>query len=476
VSVFFVAFSDTISATAHMAKIPQTKQGTVPITWDEKRRRWMLSYFAPETPEQRRARLARRGALVADEMRDDDTTEAAGAGRMVRVRRFFSAKADAMDMWVKVSDMARRHGRASVTYDAAAHAEYTEAKRIAGGVDLRDVARAWREARPKGFDITVGEAVDKFLLTRQARKLERSYLTGLKSVCLMFKGTFGAKYVAGIRGAEILDWLNGVGAGDVVRGDAAWIAPGTIETRRQRVRSFWSWCVRQEFIMVSPMKTVSKEDLPPVPTSAKETLTLPQCERMMRLLETEYPDYVPWMVVQLFAGIRHTEAGKFRWGWVDFERRALMLPGWAMEKTLAKKEAARVVKTGDTWAMYGLPKNLWIWLRRYRVREDVPFKRPRSQALERLIRERVVKPWPYNCVRHTFCSMMISFYGDAAKVANWSRHRSPKQLYDSYVTRLVPVATAKKFLEILPKPVKRKAGSRALGSGRGEVSTGRRGG
>jgi integrase len=460
-----------------MGKIPKTKNGTVPVTWDAKRQRWMLSYFAPETPERKRLRklkaqkqsdsASHAGVAVPVSAEEGDADNDAD-GRLVRVRRFFASKGEALETWVRLAEMVRRYGRAAVQYNAVAHSEWSEAKRIAGDVDLRDVARQWREGRPSGCDWTVKKAVDIFLASREKLNLSKTYMVSLKSVCGFFKKDFGDKSVASITGGMILDWLM----------DKKFnIIESTILTRRQRIGAFWNWLARREYIAKSPMLKVSRRDLPVVPSLPKETLSLEQCEAMMRLYESDYVSFVPWIAIQLFAGIRHTEAGRFQWEWIDFERRALVLPGWAMEKTTAKRTVTRMVKTGDSWAMYGLPDNLWVWLERYKPEHGGMLAHPRSQLSERVIRERVVKPWPYNCVRHTFCSMMISFYGDAAKVANWSRHRSPKQLYDSYVTRLVPVAVAKKFLGILPKPVtKRKAGSRASGSGRGEVSTGRRGG
>jgi integrase len=53
-------------------------------------------------------------------------------------------------------------------------------------------------------------------------------------------------------------------------------------------------------------------------------------------------------------------------------------------------------------------------------------------------------------MRHTFCTMLMSLYGDAAKVATWSRHANASQLYRSYVAKLVSRDEAKRFTAILP--------------------------
>lgn len=53
-------------------------------------------------------------------------------------------------------------------------------------------------------------------------------------------------------------------------------------------------------------------------------------------------------------------------------------------------------------------------------------------------------------MRHTFCTMLMSLHGDAAKVANWSRHTNASQLYKSYVARLVSREEAGRFIRIVP--------------------------
>jgi hypothetical protein len=64
-----------------------------------------------------------------------------------------------------------------------------------------------------------------------------------------------------------------------------------------------------------------------------------------------------------------------------------------------------------------------------------------------------IPTWPKNAMRHTFCTMMMSAYGDAAKVATWSRHTNASQLYKSYVAKLVSREEAQRFTEILPNAV-----------------------
>jgi integrase len=165
---------------------------------------------------------------------------------------------------------------------------------------------------------------------------------------------------------------------------------------------------------------------------------------MMLYLEMERPKYIPWHALQLFAGIRRAEVGRLRWEWIDLDAKTITLPGWS--------EGKRVVKTGDDWALHDLPASLWQWLQAYpgtgkiRVPGNVTVEAMRQKDFPKL----GIPEWPQNAMRHTFCTMLMSLHGDAAKVANWSRHTNAAQLYRSYVAKLVSRDEAGRFCRIAP--------------------------
>lgn len=100
--------------------------------------------------------------------------------------------------------------------------------------------------------------------------------------------------------------------------------------------------------------------------------------------------------------------------------------------------------------------DLWDWLGAFRGEGKI--RVPGNETMERIRRDELPKVgipvWPQNALRHTFCTMLMSLHGDAAKVANWSRHTNASQLYRSYVARLVSREEAGRFCGIVPASAK----------------------
>jgi integrase len=392
---------DTVADTAGM-KIPTTKMGTVPVKWMADRGRWMLTICANK----------------------------------VKRRMFFKAKEDALREWARHCRMIETHGKQSAEYDAKAHTEYAEAKRIANGADLREVARVFVEMTgDTGKKVRVEVAADEFVESRRTRKTSAAHVSALSSHLRTFGLQFGKRLCQEVKGNEILRWLLEV---------ARERSPKTVANYRASLTGFFNWAARRGYVRVSPMDGASTEDLPVVPLCEKETFSVEQAAAVMRWFERERPEWAAAFSLQLFAGLRQAEVARMQWEWIDFDRRVVNMPGW--------RSGSRVVKTGDNWGLHDLPENLWAWLEKYRGNGAVaaPSAKELSAVRKAIVEELGLKAWPKNAPRHTFCSMMISLHSDAAKVANWSRHSSPAQLYKSYVTNLVSKADAQRFFGIVP--------------------------
>jgi len=266
----------------------------------------------------------------------------------------------------------------------------------------------------------------------------------LRKHLVPFRAAFGETDLREVSRDAVLAWLLGLRDGGV--------SERTVQNHHGSVSNFFSWCKRRGLVVESATAAVAVDDLPVVPKKPHGVFLVDECAALMGWVEEHAPRFAAWFAVQLFGGIRNAEAGRLRWGEnFDFARRVIVMRGWRIEGG----EARRVVKTGDDWVLHGLPENLWAWLEKFRCPDGVPVAAPWNCGLAK-IREalRGLTPpvvWVHNALRHTFCTMMISLYSDAAKVANWSRHANAQQLYDSYVAALVSPAEAKRFCEIMPK-------------------------
>lgn len=380
--------------------MPTNRNGTVPIAYLADRDRWQLTIHAD--------------------------------GK--RKRTFHATEKAALAEWSRHCHRLRRFGVDSGDYSPADHAEFREAKRIVDGADLRDVAAFWRLHHPEGQEcVTLPDAASAFLEAQKGKGLADRYLAGLSQHVESFAACFPARNVASISGNDLLDWLR-----------ALRLDPRTVRNYSGSLRAFFAWCRRRGLVSISPADSIHDADLPSPRPKPKGVLTVDQCAALMRYLETERPKYVPWHALQLFAGIRRAEVGRLRWDWIDLDAETITLPGWS--------EGSRVVKTGDDWVLHDLPANLWDWLRAFRGEGRIPV--PGNVTVEAMrsvdLPKIGIAEWPKNAMRHTFCTMLMSLHGDAAKVANWSRHTNAAQLYRSYVARLVSREEAGRFCGIAP--------------------------
>lgn len=338
----------------------------------------------------------------------------------------------------------KRFGTDAGNYSQNDHREFTEAKRILPSVDLREAARFYLDHHPEGsMETTITDAVEQFLAQQKERHLSARHISGLVTHTNTFSATFGAVSTRKITANKVLSWLADLGK---VHGSR------TVKNYYGSLSTFFRWCVRRRLMMSAPTDEITRADLPTIPARPKGILTVAQTAAMMAYLEKNEPLYVPWHVLQLFAGIRRAEVGRLEWDWIrDTEAKTITLPGWREDDDGSME---RIVKTGDDWVLHDLPDNLWQWLIDYKTsgRIAVPgnktVKRLRGKVYPTLKPE--ISSWPQNAMRHTFCTQMISLHGDAVKVSHWSRHSSPRQLYKSYAAKLVSRKEAEEFFAISP--------------------------
>jgi integrase len=323
-------------------------------------------------------------------------------------------------------------------------AEFAEAKRLAGGADLRDVARFWASHNRDGEIVaaTVGEAIEHFLEAKEGRAVSDFHAKTLRSHLGLFCEGHGGMRLSLVSRAEVLAYLLAMSK----RG----AHPRTVANHRGTLANFFGWCQRNKLVAMSPMVEITEGDLPIVPGGAIGVLSVAQCAAVMRWVDEHRPRFAAALALQLFAGIRVAEVRRLRWEEnFDFTQRAVILRGWRLEGGKAR----RVVKTGDDWALRDLPENLWLWLEKYRAQGAVTCPANNALALMRRAFAKLKPPvaeWPHNALRHTFCTMLMSLHGNANLVATLSRHSNAQTLFNHYVAALVSKKEAERFCKIVP--------------------------
>src|SRR5690554_6033665 len=112
-------------------KRPQktTQKGTVPISFDADRNRWILVWRVE--------------------------------GK--RKKKSFKHKADADKFWDAIAKTKEREGKEALRFDRDAFEEWRAAKDIVDGADLRTVAREWIEGRSRqASGVLVSQAAEQY--------------------------------------------------------------------------------------------------------------------------------------------------------------------------------------------------------------------------------------------------------------------------------------------------------------------------
>jgi integrase len=246
----------------------------------------------------------------------------------------------------------------------------------------------------------------------------------------------GERMVSEIQREEIEKWLFGNG----------W-APATIRTKLIDVRTFFRAAVKRGWCAVDPTEAIESVELDDKPPGI---LMVNQCERLLKSAREVSPEFVGFIALGLFAGIRPEEIEAMQPDDVNIAR------GFAeVRAEVAKTRQRRLVD---------LSENCRAWLK---VGLDLPPTNPRGRMnkvrlkagfegyRKKLVagREKWIKvsgeEWPHDCMRHSFCSYHLAMHGSADKTAVQMGHRSTDMLFRHY-RELVTKEEAEKFWEISP--------------------------
>lgn len=349
-----------------------------------------------------------------------------------RVRESFATEREARTALDAAVAAFLRHGVAAVEWDSRAYAEWKEARRILGdrAVTLPEVAAFWlRHGARDCVEVETAEAVSSFLDDKRAQGRSERHTGDLDSRLGAFALAFKGRGVGSLTSRDVLAWLKAEG--------------GSARSHKNNlgaVMNFLRYAQRRNWIHEVP--AVHESDLPARKPPSKGILTVEQTRGVFAWVEAHRPRWCAWFAIQAFAGIRNAEACRFRWEFVDFARRRIVVP-------------KDICKTGDDWVLVGLPANLWAWLDAYR-QDSGKLAAPGDRALdvvrERLVAAGIIPAWPANALRHSFATYHISLHESADKTALMTRHTNAATLMGHYVKHLVEKSVATGYFGIRPGP------------------------
>jgi len=153
-----------------------------------------------------------------------------------------------------------------------------------------------------------------------------------------------------------------------------------------------------------------------------------------RLLNAAEPDFIPYLALIAFGGVRREELHKgLLWQSINFDRGDIIVPA-AIAKTNRKRKIA-------------MSENLLAWLSPYRVKHGPIFDIDPQARIEKVVEASGVK-WKRNGLRHSFGSYRMEQTKNEGQVA-LEMGNSPQVVKDHYF-EIVDEKAARDYWNIKP--------------------------
>ena len=338
-----------------------------------------------------------------------------------RVRKFFG-KRRAADSWLRqtLARMAKEgegavHMPEQLRVDAVACAERLKPF----GKTLNDATEHYLAYLSSiSRSCTVVALIEEFKTSKKQDGASERYLKDLRNRLENFAADHGAATVGELLPSQIDDWLRGLK-----------VAAQTRNNFRTVLRTLFEFAVARGYAQENVVAKLAKAK---VVRGAPAIFTPAQ---MQHVLEKAPRDFVAYLAIGAFAGLRSAEIERLDWSEIDLAGKLIHI------KAEKSKSAQRRLVT--------IPDNLAAWLAPH-VRKAGPVADPERVRVARDQTCEAAKiKWPANVLRHSFASYHLAHHSNAAATAAELGHTSPAMLYKHY-RELVRPDVAAQWWQVMP--------------------------
>jgi len=300
-----------------------------------------------------------------------------------------------------------------------ATARYTEAVNILGsGSLLTAAAKEYAKRHPVNLPtLLVEDAVAQFLKVKANRNVSDRYLGDLKSRLTRFAASFKTG-IANVDTSDIQNWL-----------DSLNLNPQSYKNFRTVIHTLFEFSIARRYVTENPVTGVEQ---PKVRQSDKEIFTP---DELRTLIAHADSDFLPYLVIGAFAGLRTSEIERLEWS--DIREEAIHVTA-----KKAKTASRRIVPVSNNLAKHLYPytgKEGKVW----------PLSHNRLSMQQRRISKLSATPWKHNALRHSYASYRLATVKNDAQVA-YELGNSAAVIHRHY-KELVSEAAAKEWFSIAPK-------------------------
>jgi integrase len=349
-----------------------------------------------------------------------------GAIKHKQVQKTFPTKG-AAEAWEKQQLRQFRYTGSESTLTISDIAEFREAKKLARGGDLREVARDWASRNPEEVSSTLSEVAEQYESSVEWDRLAKATKNNQKSTLKQFKAAFGGQHINAITTEALEAYLARI--------------PNVI-TRNNHYRflsTFFGWCLdrKHRFLVHSPVEAIKPD---PEPVETPEFIPLEGVRTLMEKAVEFDSGLIPFLALGFFAGIRPFEIARM-------EPRDFLISD---KRINIRAEVAKPKREGKPLPrlIEGLPDTLWMWLEFVRFEGQVD-KTNYIERRRKLIADAGID-WPNSAARHTFSTYAYAHLQNAGVVRKWTGHRNNDSIFLDHYAGLETRARGEEYFRILP--------------------------
>jgi integrase len=278
--------------------------------------------------------------------------------------------------------------RTGIPLHSVAH-EFARCFDILGHGGIVEAARYFKKHVEAGLpDVTVAEAVGRFTEAKKAEGMSDLYLKDIRGYLGRFAASFQCN-IATIQPEDLRQYLNALDAGPVTRNN-----------HRRLLVALFNFAKGEGWLRANEETAAQRLGAYKVKEREVEIFTPSDVAKLLAHAEE---DFMPWIVLIAFGGVRNEELAKgLVWESVNFNRGYIIVPA-----SIAKTNRKRKID---------LPENALEWLTPYRNRIGPIFDRDFRKPLKRACNAARIK-YKRNALRHSFGSYRMEMVKNAGQVA-----------------------------------------------------------
>ena len=300
--------------------------------------------------------------------------------------------------------------------------EFARAFDILGGAHIVEAARYYKKHVDVDLpQVTVAEAVEKFRAAKEAEGLSAMYLKDIRTLLGDFANDFQCP-LGSIQTEDLRDYLNRKRVGLVSK-----------ENRRRMLVVLFNFAKANGWLRAN--EETAADALGTYKVKQREVEIYTPAE-IRRLLDVADADFLPYLALIAFGGVRREELHKgLSWDAINFDRATITVP-------------ASIAKTGRKRKIV-MSENLLQWLAPHRMKSGPIFNKDPRKRIAKVVKASGVK-WKRNALRHSFGSYRMEQTKNEGQVA-LEMGNSPKVVKDHYF-EIVDERAAREYWSIKPLP------------------------